>query len=171
MPTILETDLRFKELDEYIDSVKEKKGMLIGVLHKAQEVFGYLPVEVQRHVAEKLHIPESTVYGVVTFYSFFTMKPRGKYPIKLCMGTACYVKGGNKLLETLREELEVKGDEPTKDGLFSIHEVRCLGACSMAPVVLVGDDDFYGHVTPHKLLQILDSYRQKEGKKNENKES
>ncbi len=171
MPTILEADTRFKELDDYIDSVKIKKGMLIGVLHKAQGLFGYLPKEVQHHVAEKLHIPESNVYGVVTFYSFFTMKPRGKYPIKLCMGTACYVKGGNKLLGRLREELGVKGDEPTEDGLFSLSEVRCLGACSMAPVVLVGERDFHGRVTPDMIPQILNSYRQKEEKKNENKES
>ncbi len=168
MPVILETDSRFKELDEYIDGVKEKRGMLIGVLHKAQEIFGYLPKEVQSHIAKKLGVPESTVYGVVTFYSFFTMEPRGKYQIKVCMGTACYVKGGNKLLERLREELGVEGSEPTKDGLFSVHEVRCLGACSMAPVVLVGERDFYGRVTPDKIPHILNSYRKKEVKDDEN---
>lgn len=168
MPVILETDSRFKKLDDYINSVKEKRGMLIGVLHKAQEIFGYLPKEVQSHIAKKLGVPESTVYGVVTFYSFFTMEPRGKYQIKVCMGTACYVKGGNKLLERLREELGVKGSEPTKDGLFSIHEVRCLGACSMAPVVLVGERDFYGRVTPDKIPHILNSYRKKEVKDDEN---
>lgn len=171
MPVILETDSRFKELDDYIDSVKEKKGMLIGVLHRAQEIFGYLPKEVQNHIAKRLNVPESTVYGVVTFYSFFTMEPRGKYQIKVCMGTACYVKGGNKILERLREELDVKGSEPTEDGLFSIHEVRCLGACSMAPVVLVGERDFHGRVTPDKIPHILDSYRQKEVKGNEDQKS
>ncbi|WP_081895091.1 complex I 24 kDa subunit family protein [Mesoaciditoga lauensis] len=171
MPTILETDPRYAELDEYIEQVKENKGVLIGVLHKAQEIFGYLPIEVQHHVAQKLGIPDSTVYGVVTFYSFFTMKPRGKYQIKVCMGTACYVKGGNKLLERLREELNIKGEEPTEDGLFSIHEVRCLGACSMAPVVLIGERDFHGRVTPDMIPQILEEYRKKEEKKDENKES
>jgi len=171
VPTILDTDARYEELDKYIDQIKEKKGMLIGVLHKAQEIFGYLPVEVQHHVAQKLGVPDSTVYGVVTFYSFFTMKPRGKYQIKVCMGTACYVKGGQKLLERFREELNVHGDEPTEDGLFSIHEVRCLGACSMAPVVLIGERDFHGRVTPDMVPKIIDEYRKKEGKKNESDES
>ncbi len=165
MPAILETDPRYEELDEYIESIKAKRGMLIGVLHKAQEIFGYIPQEVQHHIAEKLGVSESTVYGVVTFYSFFTMKPRGKYQIKVCMGTACYVKGGNQLLERLREELKVQGEEPTADGLFSIHEVRCLGACSMAPVLLIGERDFHGRVTPDMIPQILDSYRRKEEEK------
>ncbi len=171
MPVILETNPKFKELDTYIEKVKDQPGMLIGVLHKAQEIFGYLPQEVQQHVAKKLGVPESTVYGVVTFYSFFTMKPRGRNQIKVCMGTACYVKGGGKIVDRLKEELKVEGDEPTEDGLFSVHEVRCLGACSMAPVILVGERDFYGRLAPNKIPQIIDSYRQKEDGKGEDQES
>ncbi len=159
------TDPKFAELDEFIDTLPDKKGMLIGVLHRAQEIFGYLPAEVQHHVAEKLDIPESTVFGVVTFYSFFTMKPRGKYQIKVCLGTACYVKGGQKISDRVKEELGVTGDEPTSDGLFSVQEVRCLGACSMAPVMLIGERDFYGRLTPDKIPQIIESYRRKENKK------
>lgn len=162
---ILTIDPKFAELDEFIDNLPDKKGMLIGVLHKAQEIFGYLPREVQHHVAEKLEIPESTVFGVVTFYSFFTMKPRGKYQIKVCLGTACYVKGGQKISDRVKEELGVTGDEPTPDGLFSVQEVRCLGACSMAPVMLIGERDFYGRLTPDKIAQIIESYRRKENKK------
>ncbi len=170
MMPVIETDPKFEELDKFIDSLPDKSGMLIGVLHKAQEIFGYLPKEVQHHVAEKLQIPESNVFGVVTFYSFFTMKPRGKYQIKVCLGTACYVKGGQKISDRVKEELGVKGDEPTPDGLFSVQEVRCLGACSMAPVMLVGERDFYGRLTPDKVRQIIESYRRKENK-NENKKS
>ncbi len=165
MPVILETDPKFSELDEFIDSLTDKRGMLIGVLHKAQEIFGYLPKEVQHHVAEKLQIPESNVFGVVTFYSFFTMKPRGKYQIKVCLGTACYVKGGQKISDRVKEELDVTGDEPTPDGLFSVQEVRCLGACSMAPVMLIGERDFYGRLTPDKVRQIIETYKRKENKK------
>ncbi len=169
MPVILEADPKFKELDEFIDSLPDKRGMLIGVLHKAQEIFGYLPKEVQHHVAEKLQISESNVFGVVTFYSFFTMKPRGKYQVKVCLGTACYVKGGQKISDRVKEELGVSGDEPTSDGLFSVQEVRCLGACSMAPVMLIGERDFYGRLTPDKVRQIIDSYRRKENLKYEDK--
>jgi NADH-quinone oxidoreductase subunit E len=165
MQTIVEADPRFDELDEFIDGLEDKSGMLIGVLHRAQELFGYLPKEVQHHVADKLEIPESTVYGVVTFYSFFTMKPRGKYQIKVCLGTACYVKGGQKISDRVKEELKVTGDEPTVDGLFSVQEVRCLGACSMAPVMLIGERDFYGRLTPDKIRQIIDSYKRKENVK------
>ncbi|MDD3680228.1 MAG: NAD(P)H-dependent oxidoreductase subunit E [Mesotoga sp.] len=152
----------FEELDEYIDSVKGNTGVLINVLHKAQEIFGYLSEELQQHVSEKLDIPLSQVYGVVTFYNFFSMKPKGKNQIKVCLGTACYVKGADKILERLRDELGVEMNEPTSDGLFSIHAVRCLGACSMAPVVLVGEDDYFGRVTPDEVSKILGKYRRAE---------
>ena len=138
----------FAELDRYIDSVKDNTGVLINVLHKAQEIFGYLSEEVQQHVSEKLNVPLSQVYGVVTFYNFFTMKPKGKHQIRVCLGTACYVKGADKIMERLQDELGVPMNQPTADGKFSIHAVRCLGACSMAPVVLIGEDDYYGRVTP-----------------------
>ncbi|MBP7200151.1 MAG: NAD(P)H-dependent oxidoreductase subunit E [Thermotogaceae bacterium] len=152
----------FAELDRYIDSVKDNTGVLINVLHKAQEIFGYLSEEVQQHVSEKLNVPLSQVYGVVTFYNFFTMKPKGKHQIKVCLGTACYVKGADKIMERLQDELKVPMNQPTADGKFSIHAVRCLGACSMAPVVLIGEDDYYGRVTPDEVSKILDKYRRAE---------
>ncbi len=152
----------FAELDRYIDSVKDNTGVLINVLHKAQEIFGYLSEEVQQHVSEKLNVPLSQVYGVVTFYNFFTMKPKGKHQIRVCLGTACYVKGADKIMERLQDELGVPMNQPTADGKFSIHAVRCLGACSMAPVVLIGEDDYYGRVTPDEVSKILDKYRRAE---------
>jgi NADH-quinone oxidoreductase subunit E len=110
-------------------------------------------------VAERLNLPESQVYGVVTFYNFFTMKPRGKHQIKICLGTACYVKGAEKVLDRFKEELKVDMEEITEDGNFSLHGVRCLGACSMAPVVLIGEKDFYGKVTANEIPKILKKYR------------
>ncbi|ABR31026.1 NADH dehydrogenase (ubiquinone), 24 kDa subunit [Thermosipho melanesiensis BI429] len=153
----------YKELDAYIESLKGKKGILINVLHKAQELFGWLPKEVQTHVAEKLKIPPSVVYGVITFYNFFSTKPKGKHQIKICLGTACYVKGADRVMERFLNELNVKEGEVTKDGNFSVHGVRCLGACSMAPVVLVGEKEFFGKVTPDMVPGIIKKF-QGEGK-------
>uniref|UniRef100_A0A7C4VUJ3 NAD(P)H-dependent oxidoreductase subunit E n=1 Tax=Fervidobacterium thailandense TaxID=1008305 RepID=A0A7C4VUJ3_9BACT len=149
----------YKELDEFIEKVKDKPGILIAVLHKAQEIFGWLPQEVQEYIAEKLGLPVSEVHGVVTFYNFFATKPKGKNQIKICLGTACYVKGADRVMERFLEELGVQAEEVTPDGLFSVHPVRCLGACSMAPVVLVGEKDFYGKVTPDMVSKIIAAYR------------
>lgn len=153
-----ECDKLFSELDEYIAAEKNNPGVLINVLHKAQELFGYLSEEVQQHVATSLDVPLSQVYGVVTFYNFFTTKPKGKHQIKICLGTACYVKGADKVLERFKDALGVDMNEPTSDGEFSIHAVRCLGACSMAPVVLIGEQDYYGRVTPDEVTKILEKY-------------
>jgi NADH-quinone oxidoreductase subunit E len=149
----------YKSLDAFIEETKEESGILIEVLHKAQELFGYLPPEVQEHVAAKMDLPVSQVYGVVTFYNLFTMKPSGKNQIKVCLGTACYVKGADRVLDRFKEELGVEMEEVTADGNFSIHGVRCLGACSMAPVVLVGEKDFYGKVTADEVPKIIKKYR------------
>ncbi|RKX51577.1 MAG: NADH-quinone oxidoreductase subunit NuoE, partial [Thermotoga sp.] len=149
---------KYTRLDEYIEEIKGKKGMLIMVLHKAQEIFGYLPAEVQMHVAERLHVPLSDVYGVVTFYSFFTMTPKGRHKIKVCMGTACYVKGGSILLDALQNKLRIKVGGVTKDRRFSLNAVRCLGACSMAPVIMI-DNTVYGKLTENKLDEILEKYK------------
>lgn len=149
----------YKELDGFIEKVKDKPGILIAVLHKAQEIFGWLPQEVQEYIAEKLGLPVSEVHGVVTFYNFFATKPKGKNQIKICLGTACYVKGADRVMERFLEELGVQAEEVTPDGLFSVHPVRCLGACSMAPVVLVGEKDFYGKVTPDMVSKIIAAYR------------
>lgn len=134
---------------------------LINVLHELQHHLGYLPPEVQRVVARELNIPVSKVYGVVTFYSFFTMTPRGKYDIAICLGTACYVRGGELIIEEFKRRLEIGVGETTADGLFSISSIRCVGACGLAPVVSVGEK-IYGRVTPQQVRRIIDEYIQKE---------
>ncbi len=136
---------------------------LINILHKTQELFGYLPPEVQKVVARNLHIPVSKVYGVVTFYSFFTMLPKGKYPISICMGTACYVRGAEKVLDEFRHQLNINVGETTPDGLFSLNSLRCVGACGLAPVAMIGDK-VYGRVTPEKVKDILEEYYQLEAR-------
>lgn len=147
----------FVELENFINEI-DKNGALISVLHKAQEIFGYLPEEVQEFVAEKLNIPLSKVFGVVSFYSFFTMKPKGKYPFAVCMGTACYVRGAGKVLEDLENKLGIKAGETTTDGLFSIDALRCVGACGLAPVVLVGED-VYGKDEAKNVDKIIAHYK------------
>ena len=132
-------------------------GELINILHAAQELLGYLPQVVQQVIAADLHIPVSRVYGVVTFYSFFTMEPKGKHPISVCLGTACYVRGAEKVLEEIQKELEIKVGETTPDGLFSLDTLRCVGACGLAPVVTIGGK-VYGRVTPEKVRDILQEY-------------
>ncbi len=132
-------------------------GELINVLHKAQGIFGYLPAEVQEVVAQELNIPVAKVYGVVTFYSFFTMIPRGQYPISLCTGTACYVRGADKVLDEFKRLLKLDVGETSADGKFSLNCLRCVGACGLAPVVLVGEKT-YGRVSPDQVREILKEY-------------
>lgn len=127
------------------------------MLHQTQGAFGYLPAEVQEVVAAELGIPVAKVYGVVTFYSFFTMLPKGKHPISVCTGTACYVRGAEKVLDEFKRILEVKVGESTPDGKFSLNCLRCVGACGLAPVVLVGDK-VYGRVSPDGVKDILNEY-------------
>ncbi len=136
-------------------------GELINVLHRVQETFGYLPLEVQECVAGELNIPAAEVYGVVTFYSFFTMKPKGKYPISICLGTACYVRGAEKILDEFKRKLGIGVGETTEDGLFSLDSLRCIGACGLAPVVMVGSK-VYGRLSSDKVADIIDEYYQKE---------
>ncbi|CEA17125.1 MAG TPA: NAD(P)H-dependent oxidoreductase subunit E [Fermentimonas caenicola] len=131
---------------------------LINILHEAQHEFGYLPAEVQDVIAHNLHISVAQVYGVVTFYSFFSMIPKGEHPISICTGTACYVRGAEKVLEEFKKELNIKVGETTSDGKFSINCLRCVGACGLSPVVLVGERVF-GRVSPDGVKAILDEYR------------
>jgi len=152
----------YGELDGILDQYRERPGSLIPVLQKAQGVCGYLPAEVQRHVAEGLNISPSQVYGVVSFYSFFTMKPKGKYTIRVCLGTACYVKRSDEILEKLKRELKVEVGGITDDCMFSLDAVRCLGACGLAPVAVVGEDT-YGLLDPVKALEILKKYQEGNG--------
>ncbi|HOF19883.1 MAG TPA: NADH-quinone oxidoreductase subunit NuoE [Bacteroidales bacterium] len=130
---------------------------LINVLHKCQEHFGYLPAEVQEVISDELEVPVAKIYGVVTFYSFFTMTPRGKHPISICMGTACYVRGAETVLEEFRKELGLQVGQTTEDGKFSLSSLRCVGACGLAPVVMIGDKT-YGRVAPDDVRNILKEY-------------
>lgn len=130
-------------------------GELINILHALQQQFGYLPEKVQRVVARELNIPVSRVYGVVTFYSFFSMTPKGRYPISVCMGTACYVRGGEKVLEEFKRQLGIEVGETTEDGKFSLDCLRCVGACGLAPVVTIGEK-VYGRLLPIDVKKILE---------------
>ena len=148
---------KLNELDDYIASFEDKPSHLIMILHRAQGLFGYLPKELQIYIAEKTGVPAAKVYGVVTFYSFFTMKPKGRHTISVCMGTACFVKGGERILDVVKEELGVEIGQMTEDGMFTLEQVHCLGACSLAPVVSI-DGKVYGRVTRDKIKEIIQSY-------------
>ncbi len=135
-------------------------GNVIHVLHGVQGKLGYLPAEVQEFIAKQLNIPVSKVYGIVSFYSFFTMTPKGKYPIDVCLGTACHVRGSDKLLEEFRRQLGIGEGQTTEDGLFSLSTLRCVGACSLAPVAMIGEK-VYGRLTPNQVAGIIAEYRDK----------
>jgi len=139
------------------DSFDNQGGELINVLHKCQETFGYLPAEVQEVISEKLNVSAAKVYGVVTFYSFFTMIPKGAYPISICTGTACYVRGAETVLNEFKKQLEIEVGESSTDGKFSLSCLRCVGACGLAPVVLIGDKT-YGRVAPDDVKEIIAEY-------------
>lgn len=145
------------KLDEIIKKHKSQPGGLIPVLQEAQELVGYLPPVVQKHIARGLNIPVSEVHGVVSFYSFFTMKPKGKHNVRVCLGTACYVKRSEEILAKLKDRLKIDIGEVTPDRKFSLESVRCLGACGLAPVVVV-DKDTHGSINPVKALDILSEY-------------
>ncbi len=144
-----------EQVEAICDKYGNQPGELINVLHEAQSLHGYLPEEMQRIIARKLHIPVSKVYGVVTFYSFFTMTPKGKHPISVCLGTACYVRGSEGLLEEIKRVLNIEVGETTPDGKFSLDCLRCVGACGLAPVVTIGDK-VYGRLQPKDIKKILD---------------
>ncbi len=144
-------------VDAVIQRYKPKKGALIPVLEEIQETIGYLPKSIQRRVARQMTIPLSKVHGVVTFYSFFTMEPRGRHTIRCCQGTACYVRGGKKILEKLCQTLQVKPGSTTEDTRFSLETVRCLGACGLAPVMMV-DEDTHRQTKPTKVPEIIEDY-------------
>ncbi|MCK5119470.1 MAG: NAD(P)H-dependent oxidoreductase subunit E [Candidatus Latescibacteria bacterium] len=145
-------------LDGIIAAYRGKPGALIPVLHEAQEVFGYLPKVVQARVSKGLRVSMSKVYGVVTFYHFFTMEPRGDHEIKVCMGTACYVRGANTVVvDTIQETLHIGAGEVTEDRKFSLSLVRCLGSCGLAPAMMIGEE-VYGRLTPEQVKDILARY-------------
>lgn len=151
----------WKELDDVIASKKGKPGALVQVLHWAQENMGYLPREVQVRVAEGLGVALSEVYGVATFYAFFSLKPKGKYQISCCKGTACYVRGAPQVLERFERELGVKAGDTTDDGMFSLEVVRCLGACGLSPVITVNKDT-HARMKADLVPGILSKYKKAE---------
>lgn len=136
---------------------ENREGELINILHQVQHKLGYLPAEVQDVIAKELKIPVVKVYGVVTFYSFFTMVPHGENPISICMGTACYVRGAEQILDEFKRELKIQVGESTSDGKFSINCLRCVGACGLAPVVTIGEK-VYGRVAPNQVKEIIAEY-------------
>ncbi|MDZ7261725.1 MAG: NADH-quinone oxidoreductase subunit NuoE [candidate division KSB1 bacterium] len=152
------TPEQFAQIDEIIARYRHKPGSLIPVLQQAQEVCGYLPQEVQRRIAKGLNIPPSQVYGVVTFYSLFHLEPKGRHIIRVCMGTACYVRGGKNILSKLKETLGVGIGGTTEDGRFTLDVVSCPGSCGLAPVMVI-DDEIFGLLNPVKAAEILKEFK------------
>ncbi len=147
-----------QQLMAVIAEYKDQKGAVIPVLHKAQEIYGYLPIEVQEMISEGLDVPLAEIYGIVTFYTQFSLNPKGKYHIGVCLGTACYVKGSGDILEKIKEILGIDVGECTPDGLFSIEATRCIGACGLAPVLTV-NDDVYGRLVVDDVADIIKKYQ------------
>ena len=158
MAVIKLSEAKVNFVKEVCKSFGNKDGEVINVLHKVQGEFGYLPAEVQELVAKELNIPVSRVYGIVSFYSFFTMTPKGEHPISVCLGTACYVRGAEKVLDELKRQLGINVGEVTPDGKFSLTCLRCVGACGLAPVIEVGDK-VYGRMTPDRVKDVLAEYK------------
>lgn len=152
------SESKINKIKDICRSFNNEKGELINVLHKTQGTFGYLPAEVQEIIARELNVSVAHVYGVVTFYSFFTMIPKGEFPISICMGTACYVRGAEKVLDEFKKQLNIKVGETSTDGLFSLNCLRCVGACGLAPVVLVGEK-VYGRLAPEQVKEIIAEYK------------
>lgn len=144
-------------LDKAIEAHRNEKGALMPILQEAQEIYGYLPVEVQKHIAVSMDVPLSEVYGVSTFYSQFMLTPKGECPISVCLGTACYVKGAGLLMDELEKVLGISNGEITNDGRFSLDATRCIGACGLAPVLTVGED-VYGRLSPKDIKGIIEKY-------------
>lgn len=149
---------KYLKLDEIIQQNKGKQGAVMVTLQQAQDLFDHVPRDVQVRIAEGLGVPLSEVYGVATFYSQFALEPRGRFVIGVCLGTACYVKGSKNILEKLCRELDVKVGSTTPDGRFTLKDTRCLGACGLAPVIMI-NDDVYGRLVPDDIPAIIDKYK------------
>jgi len=160
MTTTQEKDA-LTELGEFIAEVMQREhphSHLIAVLHKAQSLYGYLPTEVMNEVAARMGIPTAHIWGVATFYHYFNLNPPGRHTISVCLGTACYVKGAGAILQRLKDELKIDFGQVTQDGMFSLQPARCLGACGLAPVVMI-DDTIHGDLTADKMMELLEKYR------------
>ncbi len=161
--TVVKTaDPKMAELRKFMAEQKKTQyndeASLIAILHKAQELYGYLSVEAMDEVAVTMKIPTAHIWGVATFYHYFCLTPKGKYVISVCLGTACYVKGADEIMSKIKDELKIKVGETTPDKLFTLQEARCLGACGIAPVMMI-NDKIYGTLTPKKVTEILNNYR------------
>lgn len=150
-----------KQIKEILNQYTNEKDNLIQILNEVQEHYGYIPTMAQQEISNYLNIPMAEVYGVITFYSRFTLKPKGKYNISVCMGTACFVKGAEKILDTVKDNLHIKEGETTPDGKFSLEATRCIGACGLAPVFTV-NDEVYGKATPDLIKKVIQEYQNKE---------
>ena len=159
MATDILTKENFQKLDEVILENKERPGALMPILHEAQHIFGALPIEVQKVISEELKIPLAEIYGVVTFYSQFSLVPKGENVVSVCLGTACYVKGAQNILDRISRELNVEVGKTSEDGKFTLEATRCIGACGLAPVITI-NEDVYGRLVESKVPGILDKYRE-----------
>jgi NADP-reducing hydrogenase subunit HndA len=157
MPRIKLAEPAIKIIKDVCKKFDNQEGELINVLHGVQEKLGYLPAEVQELISQELNMSVAKIYGVVTFYSFFTMIPKGEFPISICMGTACYVRGAEQVLNEFKRQLKIEVGQPSADGKFSLSCLRCVGACGLAPVVTVGEK-VYGRVSPQQVKQIIAEY-------------
>lgn len=157
MAIIKLSECKVKFIKDVCKSFNNEPGEVINVLHAVQGEYGYLPQEVQELIAEELNIPAAKVYGIVSFYSFFTMVPKGRHPISVCLGTACYVRGAEKVVDEFKRQLNVEVGGTTADGKFSLDCLRCIGACGLAPVLMIGDK-VYGRMTPDKVKDVIAEY-------------
>ncbi len=152
-------DKRFVELKEYIDSLNGAQGVTMSVLQEAQRIFGYLPLEVQKFISDEINVPIAEIYGVSTFYSQFNLTPKGKHKIGICLGTACYVKGAQAVIDEVAKQLDIAVGDTTPDGIFTLEATRCLGCCGLAPVMMI-DDDVYAKLDDVSgIPEILNKYR------------
>lgn len=157
---------KLNKLDKFINSLEEQEGELINILREAQELFGYLSQDLQLYISRKLDIPASKVFGVATFYSFFTLQPRGKHIINVCLGTACFVRGADKILEEFKKQLNITEGNSSKDGMFTIESLRCVGACGLAPVVVI-DEKVFGRIKVEDVKGIIEEYKAKDVEESE----
>lgn len=164
--TAAKDEQKLAQLKEIIDQIKtceQPDSYLIRVLHRTQQMFGYLPVEAMDIIAQEMGIPTAHIWGVATFYHYFNLNPPGKYTISVCLGTACYVKGAGQILEAIKNELKIKLGETTPDMVFSLQPARCLGACGLAPVVMI-NEKIHGDITPKKMIELIKKLRKEASK-------
>lgn len=155
---VKEKENEFRRLKEFIETKKDTQGIMMQTLQEAQNIFGYLPIEVQKFISDETDIPLAEIYGVVTFYTQFSVTPKGKHKIGVCLGTACYVKGSQLILDKLAKELGINVGATTEDNLFTLEATRCLGCCGLAPVMMI-DDEVYGKLEPKQIPEIISKYR------------